>query len=231
MTSFQSDRTTWGRPMGDAGSDATLILVRHGETVWNVEGRVQGQRHSALTDRGWDQTRRVAHRLATTKLDAVYSSDLQRAFEAAEFLAASHKLTAKSLPALRERNFGVLEGKTLDEAARTEGSWLLTWQADGLLKSPPDGESQPDMCERVMDALREIADVHLGRSVAVVTHGGPIKSAVYDVLRIPISLWNLTFISNGSITVIRGNRDVMRLVCLNDACHLETTPTTEQMED
>jgi len=230
MTASNEDRTIWGRPMGEVDTNTTLLLVRHGETTWNVEGRVQGHRHSNLTDRGWDQTRRTVHRLANVKLDAVYSSDLQRAHEAAELIAASHQLKAKLLPALRERNFGVLEGKTLNESARTAGSWLIQWQADRLLKSPPDGESQPDMSERVMEALRKIAAAHPGKSVAVITHGGPIKSAIYDILRIPLSLWDLTFIGNGSITTLRGIPDVMRVACFSDTCHLEATSTKDTME-
>ncbi len=221
MSAFNEDRTTWGRALGEVETDTTLYLVRHGETKWNVEGRVQGHQHAPFSDRGWDQTRRIAHRLANTKFEAVYSSDLQRAYEAAELVAASHQLQAKKFAALRERSFGVLEGKTLDEAAKTQGSWLIGWQADRLLKSPPDGESQPEMCERVMEALRKIIIAHPGKSVAVVTHGGPIKSAVYEILRIPISLWSLTFIGNGSITILRGTQDVMRVVTFNDCSHLE----------
>src|SRR5574340_1255963 len=163
MSALNEDRTTWGRAMGESASETTLYLVRHGETKWNVEGRVQGQQHAPFSDRGWDQTRRIAHRLASTKFQAVYTSDLQRAYEAAELIAASHQL----------------------------------------------------------EALRKIVIAHPGKTVAVITHGGPTKSAVYDILRIPISLWNLTFIGNGSITVLRGTQDVLRVVTFNDCSHLE----------
>src|SRR5574340_609862 len=176
MSALNEDRTTWGRAMGESASETTLYLVRHGETKLNVEGRVQGHQHAPFSDRGWDQTRRIAHRLASTKFQAVYTSDLQRAYEAAELVAASHQLQAKKVAALRERSFGVLEGKTLDEAAKTAGSWLIPWQADRLLKSPPDGETQPEMCERVMEALRKIVIAHPGKAGAGITHGGRIKS-------------------------------------------------------
>ena len=88
------------------------------------------------------------------------------------------------------------------------------------------------MCERVMKALRAIAQAHPGETVVVVTHGGPIKSAVYDILSIPLSLWSLTWISNGSITTIKGTPEVFQVACLNDTCHLAgMPPRRDEMED
>jgi probable phosphoglycerate mutase len=212
--------------------DATLLLVRHGETVWNDEGRVQGQKNSPLTDRGRRQNELAAERLARTKVDALYASDLGRARETAETIASRLGIDIKQGSALRERNFGVLEGQTSDEAARTQGAWFLSWQADRLQHAPPAGESQPDMAQRVMQVLRAIAKAHPGQTVAVATHGGPIKSAIYDILRIPLSLWGLTWVANGSITTIKGTPDVFRVACLNDTCHLEEAPPTPPgMED
>jgi len=231
MTSFQSDRTTWGRPVGDADSDATLILVRHGETVWNIEGRWQGHKDSRLTDLGREQARRIAARLAPLKIGAVYSSDLGRAREVADIIAAAHGLPVITREDLRERSYGVLEGKTNQEAAASQGGWFITWQADHLRQAPPAGETEQMVADRVLEALSEIADSYPGQTVVVSTHGGPIKIAFYHTLSIPLALWRLTWISNGSITILRGNRDVMRVVCFNDVCHLEATPVTDKMED
>ncbi len=211
--------------------DATLILVRHGETVWNVENRWQGQKDSRLTDLGREQARRVAARLAVTKVSAVYSSDLGRAREVADIIAAPHSLPVIEREDLRERSYGLLEGKTSKEAGVSEGVWFLRWQADHLRQAPPAGENEQMVGDRVMDALAEIAESHLGQTVVISTHGGPIKIAFFRILSIPLSLWRLAWVSNGSITIFRGNRDVMRLVCFNDVCHLEATPTTEKMED
>jgi broad specificity phosphatase PhoE len=122
---------------------------------------------------------------------------------------------------LRERCYGVLEGKTLEEVGATAGAWFVSWEADRIQKSPPAGETQPEMCQRVMDALCEIAQAHPNQTVVAAVHGGPIKSAVYDLLHIPLSLWNLTFISNGSLTTLRGTPELMRVVSFNDTCHLD----------
>jgi broad specificity phosphatase PhoE len=212
--------------------DATLILVRHGETAWNREGRWQGQHDPSLTEVGREQGRRIAQRLAGVEVSAVYSSDLSRARETAELVAASHGLQVRLREELRERSFGVLEGKTPEEAARSEGVWFLTWQADHLRQAPPAGESQPAMCERVMAALYQIAEAHPGERVVVVTHGGPIKSAIFHLLSIPLGLWRLAWVSNGSITTLRGTPDVMRVATLNDTCHLEMgLPSSDGTED
>ena len=211
--------------------DATLILIRHGETVWNLKNRWQGQKDSRLTDLGREQAHKVAARLAATKVSAIYSSDLGRAKEVADIVAAPHNLPVIEREDLRERSYGVLEGKTSKEATASEGPWFLMWQANHLRQAPPAGENEQMVGDRVMEALSEIAESHPGQTVVISTHGGPIKIAFFRILSIPLSLWRLAWVSNGSITIIRGNRDVMRLVCFNDVCHLETTPTTEKMED
>jgi probable phosphoglycerate mutase len=219
----------WARGPAEE-KEATLILVRHGETTWNAEGRVQGHSNSPLNERGRQQAQRVAQHLAKLKVQVIYSSDSTRARETAELIAATHRLPVMASEELRERNYGVLEGKTLAEAARTQGTWFLTWQ-ENRHNAPPAGESQQQMCERIMEAIRKVATAHAGQTVVVSTHGGPIKSAVYDILRIPLSLWRLTWIENGSITILRGTPDVMRVACLNDTCHLGVLPTpTEQAE-
>ncbi len=216
----------WARAPADS-KDATLILIRHGETTWNVNGRVQGHSNSPLNEKGKLQAQQIAERLATVKVNVIYSSDSSRALETANLIAAPHRLKVMASEELRERHYGVLEGKTLAEAARTQGTWFLTWQ-ENRQNAPPAGESQQQMCERIMDAIHAIARTHPGQTVVVSTHGGPVKSAVYDILRIPLSLWRLTWIENGSITILRGTPDVMRVASFNDTCHLGTMPALRE---
>ncbi len=213
--------------MARSDREARLILVRHGETVWNVQDRVQGHQDSPLTERGREQTARAAKRLAKMDIAAVYSSDTNRARETGRFIAAPHGLAVRPREDLRERSYGVLEGLTLEEAAERDSGWLERWRADRLRLAPPGGESQPELCRRVMAALREIAAAHAGEAVIVATHGGPIKSAVFAALDIPISSWDLTWVANGSITVLRGTPEVLRVAAYNDICHLEVEPSGE----
>src|SRR5512140_18596 len=95
-----------------------VFLVRHGETTWNREGRIQGSGDSPLTERGVAQARAVAARLAAERFEALHSSDLGRARETARHVAAAVKLEVTAHPGLRERSYGILEGKTWEEIAR-----------------------------------------------------------------------------------------------------------------
>jgi 2,3-bisphosphoglycerate-dependent phosphoglycerate mutase len=212
----------WASPTKDS-RDATLLLIRHGETTWNLEGRVQGHADSALTARGREQAQRIAHHLAPRRIDAVYASDRSRAADTALGLAAPRGLSVITRDDLRERCYGVLEGKTLAEAALLEESWFEAWLQDrhGAL---PEGESQQQMSTRCLRAVYEIAAAHPAQTVAIATHGGPIKSVVYEILHIPLARWRLTWIDNGSITVLRGTPEAMRVACFNDTCHLGGPP-------
>src|SRR3982751_2687844 len=100
----------------------TLHLVRHGETNWNRDGRIQGWSDVPLSDVGREQARELAADLAERPIGAIYSSDLRRAFETAEPLAQRRGLPIRSSPALRERNFGANEGRTSAEVAAELGT-------------------------------------------------------------------------------------------------------------
>ena len=137
----------------------TLLLIRHGETDWNAEGRLQGHTDRPLNDFGRRQARALAERLAGDGITAVYSSDLSRALETAEILAARLELPVVTDPDLRERNWGSWEGLTGTER-------------DGVEYV---GEANDAHGERVLGAVRRIAEQHPGESVVVVTHGGSLR--------------------------------------------------------
>ncbi len=202
----------------------TVLLARHGETEWNASGRIQGHLDSPLTARGSEQHRHVAERLAPIGLAAVYSSSAGRARDLGEMIALQHGLSVVVVEGMRERSYGSFEGFTLDELREREGAMLEEWIAhpNRELLAPPGGETQPDMSRRVMAALREIVARHAGETVAVATHGGPIKSIISAVLEIPIAAWDRSWVSNGSLTTIRGTPDDLWVACFNDTCHLDS---------
>ena len=207
--------------MEQAEDRTTLILVRHGETEWNLAGRIQGHSDSRLTALGAEQGRRAAERLAGLDIAAVYASDLGRARETGELIAVPHGLAVKTVQELRERCYGAFEGKTAEEIRGEDPEAFERWLGDRLGLAPPGGETQQELSERVVGALRGIAGAHPGRTVAVATHGGPIKSAVFAVLEIPIGSWDRAWVSNGSVTVLRGNRGELKVDCFNDTSHLD----------
>jgi len=138
----------------------TLLLVRHGETDWNAEGRLQGHTDRPLNDFGRRQAAALAERLAAEPaIDAVYASDLSRARETAEILAHRLGLPVVTVPDLRERNWGNWEGLTGSERDRVEYV----------------GEERDAHGERVIRAVRRIAEEHPGQRIVVVTHGGSLR--------------------------------------------------------
>ena len=137
-----------------------LLLVRHGETDWNADGRLQGQTDRPLSDFGRRQASRLADELAAEDFEAVYSSDLARARETAEIVGARVGLPVMFDPDLREKDWGTWEGLTAVERDRIEFA----------------GESTEAHQERILRALQRISERHPGdRSVLVVTHGGSMR--------------------------------------------------------
>jgi broad specificity phosphatase PhoE len=137
----------------------TLLLVRHGETDWNAERRWQGHADVPLNERGRDQARELAESLAGERIDAIFTSDLSRARETADIVAARLHVPVAVDPDLREIDVGPLEGLTADEAKALDG-WL--------------GEPTERHAERILGALARIAGRHDGR-ILVVTHGGSMR--------------------------------------------------------
>jgi broad specificity phosphatase PhoE len=163
--------------------ETTILLVRHGETDSNAEGRIQGQTNTPLNARGRGQAQALADRLAGEPVTAVYSSDLDRARETAEILAARLDLPVVLDPALRERHFGSWEGKTIDEIeARWPGAWQQWRNGD---EAWADVEDHIALAERIRGAIRRLADVHPGEQIVVVAHGGVIRVILMDAAGLP----------------------------------------------
>src|SRR6266567_1889681 len=137
----------------------TLLLVRHGETDWNAEGRLQGQTDRPLSDYGRRQAHQLAEELDGEELEAIYSSDLARARETAEIAGRKLGLPTVLDPDLREKDWGTWEGLTAAERDRVEFV----------------GESTEAHQERILHALRRIAERHPDGRVLVVTHGGSMR--------------------------------------------------------
>jgi len=138
----------------------TLLLVRHGETDWNAEGRLQGHTDRPLSDFGRRQARQLAEALEGEELEAIYSSDLARARETAEIVGERLGLPVELDPDLREKDWGTWEGLTSVERDRVEFV----------------GESTGAHRERILAALRQISERHPGEArILVVTHGGSMR--------------------------------------------------------
>ena len=144
---------------------ATLILARHGETDWNRDGIWQGHSDPPLNDLGRRQAAELAERLADVEIDALYSSDLRRAYETAEIVSRAKGLDITADPELREMDVGSWSGLTSEEIATRFPEMAAH-----------DGESRADFDARSVGVLRRIAEAHEGEHVLVVTHGGVVRA-------------------------------------------------------
>ncbi|XP_011099194.1 phosphoglycerate mutase-like protein 4 [Sesamum indicum] len=158
---------------------AEIVVIRHGETEWNADRRIQGQLDVNLSDIGRQQAFAVADRLSREpKISAVYSSDLKRAFDTAEIIAKSCRVleVIKDLD-LRERHCGALQGVLFPEAAKINPEAYKALQSDqDDLEIPGGGESFNQLYNRSTSALQRIAKKHRGDRVVVVSHGAAIEA-------------------------------------------------------
>jgi len=164
-----------------------FIVIRHGETEWNIQHRYQGQQDSPLTEKGCRQAEAIAERLANVDLDLLVSSDLGRAVETAKRIARRHHgVRWEKREGLRERDFGVLAGYTRSEAAQACPEEEEGYLHGGVDYRIPGGESLRDLFHRAGETFDRLAADSGGRTVCVVTHGGLLGMFLRHVLGIPV---------------------------------------------
>lgn len=153
-----------------------LLLARHGETDWNREHRWQGHTDVPLNELGLQQARALADELEQEQIAAIYSSDLQRAFDTAKVVGERKGLDVTVDPGLRELDFGAWEGLTSDEVEEQFPGDLGRWREHGERSERRGGETSEQLRERVLAVARRIANEHPGELVLVVSHGGPLRA-------------------------------------------------------
>jgi probable phosphoglycerate mutase len=158
------------------------VLLRHGQTIWNAENRFQGHTDIPLDETGLAQAQRAAGMLAALRPDAIVSSDLARAVSTAQPLARLTGLVITLDKDLRERSGGLWEGLVGDEIRER-------WPAEHATWNPPQGESREAVAERVVGALRRVADgLPAGGLAVVVSHGAALRLGIERVLGLPLDV-------------------------------------------
>lgn len=210
---------------------AQLWLVRHGETDWNLQGRIQGHLPTTLNDTGRRQARDLARYFAGKPFTAIYASDLPRARETAEIIARrwrtariskkenqkeiqEYQMPVQTTPALRERDLGEYQGKTVEEyrvlrAAHAHGD-LAQWT------DVPGVETDAALWQRAAAELQRIAAAHVGQDVLIVTHGGLLSMVVWQTLGIVVGHPRRFPLSNGITVVISYHHEAFHLLSLVD---------------
>jgi len=198
-----------------------VILVRHGQTLWNLEMKYQGHCDVALTQKGVQQAMLAADRLASEDICAVYASDLSRAFKTAECIAEKHNLPVTAIPGLREINFGEWEGLTFDKITSqwTEEMSKLFTHPDEIVI--PGGETFREVKERATQALAKLVAEHPDQTIVVVSHGGTIRTVLCAVLNIHLNhLWNIKQ-DNTAINMLEYYDERVVVALVNDVHHLD----------
>ncbi len=151
-----------------------LVLIRHGETDWNVEGRYQGQADPPLNERGVEQARLLAERLKNVGIEIIYASPLKRAWQTAEIIARTLHVPLHPDPRLMEINQGEWEGRLVTDIAREYPDLFRRWETSPWEVTLPGGENLAQVQQRVYQAVDEIVARHPHQTVALVTHRLPI---------------------------------------------------------
>lgn len=197
-----------------------LFIVRHGETVWNREGRIQGHTDVALSERGVEQATRLADRLRPVSFDAAYASDLCRASATASLILRGRDIPVQPTPRLREYHKGAFEGMTDAELRSRFPDEYPSYVSKDLDYAPEGGESTRDVSVRMSSIICEIKERHLDERVLVVGHGGSLRAAMMELLGMPLDAnWRFVF-GNCTLTIVDTYHDNAVLRLFNDGSHL-----------
>ena len=198
-----------------------VLVVRHGETDWNVATRIQGQLDIELNATGRWQARKLADALAGEGLAAIYSSDLARAWQTAEAVAARQEQPPVADAGLRERGFGDFQGLTFDEIAERWPEPSRRWRRREVDFAPGGGESLRDFYARSVGCAGRIAARHPGTTICLVTHGGVLDCLYRAAARIDLQGPRSWQTANASINRLLYSDAGFTLVGWADGAHLE----------
>lgn len=212
-----------------------ILLIRHGETAWNAVRKLQGHLDITLNAEGRRQAKALAAALQSEKLDAIISSDLQRATQTAGEIGRLQGLTPRIDPALRERCFGDFEGRLYSELPEIYPEAYAHWRArdpDFHFPAKADdanncGESIREFHQRVIDAIRYHAEQHADKKIALVAHGGVLECAYREAMGLPLHAERTITIYNASINRFRFFNGRLELIQWGDTSHLLDTQLDE----
>lgn len=208
-----------------------IIAIRHGETAWNVDTRLQGHLDIGLNARGQWQAARAAEALADEDIAAIYSSDLARASATAQAIAdKSSRLVARQLrlnTGLRERGFGIFEGRTYAEVASGWPKESQRWRQRDPHFAPHGGESLVQVRDRIAATVNALASQHVGEQIVLVAHGGVMDALYRLATRQEIESPRTWDLGNAAINRLLWTPDGLSLVGWSDTRHLDDVTLDE----
>jgi 2,3-bisphosphoglycerate-dependent phosphoglycerate mutase len=201
---------------------ATRILaIRHGETEWNVDGRIQGQLDVPLNAMGRWQVHRLALAVADEQIAAIYSSDLLRAFETAQAVARGSGQAIATDTGLRERGFGTFEGMSFDEVRQRWPEMSDRWRRRDPEFGPPGGETLNQFYARSVATATRLAALHPGDTIALIAHGGVMDCLYRAASRLALDAPRSWQLGNAAINRLLYTPQGFTLVGWSDDYHLD----------
>jgi 2,3-bisphosphoglycerate-dependent phosphoglycerate mutase len=198
-----------------------ILAVRHGETAWNVDTRLQGQIDISLNANGQEQARRLAEALAEQSIDAIVCSDLVRARDTAQAVADRTGLPLVTDVGLRERNFGIFQGHTYAEVERLWPEESARWRRREPDFGAPGGETLQGFYDRAVSTAERLAHAHPGRTLLLVTHGGVLDCLYRAASRIELNAPRTWDLANTGVNRLLYTSEGFTLVGWADVQHLE----------
>jgi len=197
-----------------------LILIRHGETYWNAEKRIQGgDSDIELNDTGLNQAEKLATFFKNEPITAILSSPLQRALVTAEAIAGYHQLSVKVDQGLREIRVGELEGMFISDLSTTFSQFLMQrWQERGSTKLP-DGESLAELQQRAWKAIEPLLAQHNDGTLVVVSHYFVTLAIILKALDLPLDCFTKFRVDQGGVSIIEIQNYGPRLVAFNNTSY------------
>jgi len=198
-----------------------VIFIRHGETLWNIEGRVMGQLDSPLSARGVKQAEAIAERLSSISFSHLYSSDLGRAVQTAEIISKRCNKEIVLDESLRERNMGVFQGHTRKEKKAKYPDIWRQCKAVGADFIIPGGESQNQRLARSIEVMDRLADAHPGETIVIVSHDGILRGFFSHILGLDTASETRIMRSNATYNCFLKLNGDWRLKVWGDTSHLQ----------
>ena len=200
-----------------------ILAIRHGETAWNVDTRIQGHLDIPLNDTGLQQARWLAQALADRdELHAVYASDLSRAHVTAQTIAEAVGLAVNTHTGLRERCFGAFQGRTFAEIEAELPEHAHHWRKRTPEWTPPGaGESLIALRERVLATVDELAARHVGEQIVLVAHGGVMDVLYRAATRLDLQAPRTWLLPNTAVNRLLWTPEGLSLVGWADTSHLD----------
>jgi len=193
-----------------------LILIRHGETLWNAQKRYCGSTDIGLSAKGRKQARSLRKRLSGMDIHKIYASGRKRAVQTAEIVFKGAKID--NMPDLKEMHFGIFEGLTYREIMKKYPKIYSAWLEKPLCVTIPESESLASFRKRVTRALKKIISVNKNKTIAVVCHGGAISAFITAVSKTNDFWKNIP--RSASVSIVEHNKGCLKIKKLNDITHL-----------